>query len=327
MSAELRAGAVEGPAPAPHAPEEAPGAAPPGAAPAAAASGEVPVRLSLDESGEVLTVQMVTPDEVVVPLWRYETTRELRVVAAVIEIEGLQKHYHEVVAVADATFAVESGEIFGLLGSNGAGKTTTVECAQGLRSPTAGRVRVLGRDPRGEAAALRGRIGCQLQESRLPDHMKVWEALDLFASLTPGALDWRELMEQWGLAPKRNASFASLSGGQRQRLFIALALVSAPEVVFLDEMTTGLDPAARRVAWELIEEVRDRGTTVVLVTHFMDEAERLCDRVAVMDAGRIVATGHATGAGRRVRPLGARDLRQRRAGPGLAACRCPGRSR
>ena len=239
--------------------------------------------------------------------------------AAVIELEGLQKHYHEVVAVADATFAVESGEIFGLLGSNGAGKTTTVECAQGLRTPTAGRVRVLGRDPRGEAAALRGRIGCQLQESRLPEHMKVWEALDLFASLTPGAIDWRELMEQWGLAPKRNASFASLSGGQRQRLFIALALVSAPEVVFLDEMTTGLDPAARRVAWELIEEVRDQGTTVVLVTHFMDEAERLCDRVAVMDAGRIVALDTPRGAGRRARPLGARHLRQRRAGPGLAA--------
>jgi ABC-2 type transport system ATP-binding protein len=208
---------------------------------------------------------------------------------AVIEIDALQKRYHEVVAVAEATFAVEQGEIFGLLGSNGAGKTTTVECAQGLRAPTCGSVRVLGRDPRGEAAALRGRIGCQLQESRLPDHMKVWEALDLFASLTPGAVDWRGLMEQWGLAEKRTASFASLSGGQRQRLFIALALVSDPEVVFLDEMTTGLDPASRRVAWELIEQVRDRGTTVVLVTHFMDEAERLCDRVAVMDAGRIVA--------------------------------------
>ena len=190
----------------------------------------------------------------------------------------------------DISFAVEQGEIFGLLGSNGAGKTTTVECVQGLRTPTAGTVRVLGPGPaRPTPRALRGRIGCQLQESRLPDHLRVWEALDLFASLTPGATDWRELLEQWGLGEKRNASFSSLSGGQRQRLFIALALVSDPEVVFLDEMTTGLDPAARRVAWDLIEQIRDRGTTVVLVTHFMDEAERLCDRVAVVDAGRIIA--------------------------------------
>lgn len=207
----------------------------------------------------------------------------------VITVRGLRKVYRHVVAVDDVSFEVRRGEIFGLLGSNGAGKTTSVECVQGLRTPTAGEVRVLGRDPRGEAAALRGRLGCQLQESRLPDHLKVWEALDLFARLTPGAADWTVLLEQWGLAEKREASFASLSGGQRQRLFIALALVSDPEVVFLDEMTTGLDPAARRVAWQLIERIRDRGTTVVLVTHFMDEAERLCDRVAVMDAGRVVA--------------------------------------
>lgn len=208
---------------------------------------------------------------------------------SIIACEHLRKQYGHVVAVEDVSFQVEKGEIFGLLGSNGAGKTTTVECVQGLRSPTSGRVRVLGKDPRTEAAGLRGRIGCQLQESRLPDHLKVWEALDLFASLTARAPDWRILLEQWGLEAKRNATFASLSGGQRQRLFIALALVSRPEVVFLDEMTTGLDPAARRVAWELIEQVRDCGTTVVLVTHFMDEAERLCDRIAVVDAGRIVA--------------------------------------
>jgi len=207
----------------------------------------------------------------------------------IIDCEHLRKQYGHVVAVEDISFQVEKGEIFGLLGSNGAGKTTTVECVQGLRSPTGGRVRVLGRDPVKDAAALRGRIGCQLQESRLPDHLKVWEALDLFASLTVRAPDWRILLDQWGLEAKRNATFASLSGGQRQRLFIALALVSRPEVVFLDEMTTGLDPAARRIAWELIEQVRDSGTTVVLVTHFMDEAERLCDRIAVVDAGRIVA--------------------------------------
>ena len=207
----------------------------------------------------------------------------------VIVCEHLEKRYRHVTAVADASFEVERGEIFGLLGSNGAGKTTTVECVQGLRSPTSGRVEVLGKDPRAEATALRGRIGCQLQESRLPDHLKVWEALNLFASLTPRAPDWRILLEQWGLEDKRNATFSSLSGGQRQRLFIALALVSQPDVVFFDEMTTGLDPAARRVAWELIEQVRQRGTTVVLVTHFMDEAERLCDRVAVVEAGRVVA--------------------------------------
>ena len=207
----------------------------------------------------------------------------------VVVCEHLAKRYRHVTAVADASFTVEEGEIFGLLGSNGAGKTTTVECVQGLRAPTSGRVEVLGKDPRKDAAALRGRIGCQLQESRLPDHLKVWEALDLFASLTPGAPDWRILLEQWGLGEKRNATFSSLSGGQRQRLFIALALVSQPDVVFLDEMTTGLDPAARRIAWQLIEQVRDRGTTVVLVTHFMDEAERLCDRVAVVDAGRVIA--------------------------------------
>ncbi|MCJ7604568.1 MAG: ABC transporter ATP-binding protein, partial [Dehalococcoidales bacterium] len=143
--------------------------------------------------------------------------------------------------------------------------------------------------PQTEARALRQLIGSQLQESALPDRIKVWEALDLFASVTPDALDWHTLLDQWGLAEKRKSSFASLSGGQRQRLFIALALVNNPKVVFLDEMTTGLDPAARRVAWNLIQSIRERGTTVVLVTHFMEEAEKLCDRVAVVDKGRIIA--------------------------------------
>ena len=222
----------------------------------------------------------------------------------VISVEHLRKVYgHRVVAVDDVSFEVEPGEVFGLLGSNGAGKTTTVECVQGLRTATAGVVRVLGKDPVRHAGDLRGRLGCQLQESRLPDHLKVWEALDLFASLAPGAADWRALLDQWGLAAKRGASFASLSGGQRQRLFIALALVSSPEVVFLDEMTTGLDPAARRVAWDLIGQVRDRGTTVVLVTHFMDEAERLCDRVAVVDGGNIIALDTPRGLVARYDPL------------------------
>jgi ABC-2 type transport system ATP-binding protein len=223
---------------------------------------------------------------------------------SVITVEHLRKVYgHHVVAVDDVSFEVERGEIFGLLGSNGAGKTTTVECVQGLRTPTAGTVRVLGKDPRTHARDLRGRMGCQLQESRLPDHLKVWEALDLFSSLAPGSVDWQTLIEQWGLGEKRNASFSNLSGGQRQRLFIALALVSSPEVVFLDEMTTGLDPAARRVAWDLIEKIRDRGTTVVLVTHFMDEAERLCDRVAVVDKGKVIALDTPRGLVVRYDPL------------------------
>jgi ABC-2 type transport system ATP-binding protein len=209
----------------------------------------------------------------------------------VVTCRGLRKVYREVVAVDGATFSVARGEIFGLLGPNGAGKTTTVECLQGLRRAEAGEVRVLGLDPQRQSAELRRRIGSQLQQSALPDHIKVWEALDLFASLTPGGRDWRVVMEEWGLGEKRAAPFHSLSGGQKQRLFVALALVNEPEVVFLDEMTTGLDPAARRDAWDLIRQMRDRGTTVVLVTHFMEEAERLCDRVAIVDRGRIVATG------------------------------------
>jgi len=199
------------------------------------------------------------------------------------------------VAAHAVTFDVAQGEIFGLLGRNGAGKTTTVECLQGLRRPDAGRIRVLGLDPTTDAAKLRRRIGSQLQESALPDRLKVWEALDLFASLSRAPMDSGRLLEQWGLEEKRNSAFASLSGGQRQRLFVALALLNDPEVVFLDEMTTGLDPAARRVAWELIRAVAERGTTVVLVTHFMDEAERLCDRVAVMSGGTLVALGTPRG--------------------------------
>ncbi len=211
-------------------------------------------------------------------------------VKPIIEVQNLRKVYKTTVAVDDISFEVIEGEIFGLLGPNGAGKTTTVECLQGLRHPDSGTIKVLGLDPRHEAQALRRRIGSQLQESALPDRIKVWEALDLFASVTPDALDWHVLLNQWGLAEKRKASFSSLSGGQRQRLFIALALVNNPKVVFLDEMTAGLDPAARRVAWDLIRAIRDRGATVVLVTHFMDEAEKLCDRVAIVDQGKIVAS-------------------------------------
>lgn len=211
--------------------------------------------------------------------------------APVVTVDKLEKRYGDVVAVRDVTFEVCSGEIFGILGPNGSGKTTTVECLQGLRSFDGGTVRVLGLDPAHEAGALRHRIGAQLQESALPDRMRVWEALELFSSLRPGGAHWETVMEEWGLTAKRDAAFASLSGGQQQRLFIALALVNGPEVVFLDEMTTGLDPAARREAWGLIDRVRDRGTTVVLVTHFMDEAERLCDRVVVIDDHTVIASG------------------------------------
>jgi ABC-2 type transport system ATP-binding protein len=208
---------------------------------------------------------------------------------AVIEVNNLRKRYGSHVAVEDVSFQVRRGEIFGLLGRNGAGKTTTVECLQGLRRADGGRVRVLGLDPQRHTQQLRRRIGCQLQEAALPDRLRVWEALDLFASLASAGTDWRVLMDQWGLADKRTASFASLSGGQRQRLFVALALVNDPEVVFLDELTQGLDPAARRVAWGLIRAIRQRGATVVLVTHYMDEAEQLCDRIAVVEGGRVVA--------------------------------------
>jgi ABC-2 type transport system ATP-binding protein len=213
----------------------------------------------------------------------------------IISVQNLRKTYGKTIAVDDISFEVAEGEIFGLLGPNGAGKTTTVECLQALRHPDAGNIRVLGMDPRTEAQALRRRIGSQLQESALPDRIRVWEALDLFASVAPKPLDWRVLLEQWGLADKRKASFSSLSGGQKQRLFIALALVNNPELVFLDEMTAGLDPAARRVAWDLMRKIRNRGATVVLVTHFMNEAENLCDRVAIIDHGKIIAADSPQG--------------------------------
>ncbi|HEX6219880.1 MAG TPA: ABC transporter ATP-binding protein [Acidimicrobiia bacterium] len=209
----------------------------------------------------------------------------------VISVSHLSKSYGNLVAVSDVSFEVYEGEIFGLLGPNGAGKTTTVECVQGLRVPDSGAAEVLGLDPHTQGDRLRPLIGSQLQESSLPQRLKVWEALDLFSSLLPGGGPWGEVIEQWGLTEKADASFGSLSGGQRQRLLVALALINQPKVVFLDEMTTGLDPAARRATWQLIGRIRDAGTTVVLVTHFMDEAERLCDRLAVVNRGSLVAAG------------------------------------
>ena len=208
-----------------------------------------------------------------------------------IHLRQLRKRYGGVLAVDDVSFDVERGEIFGIIGPNGSGKTTTVECLQGLRLADGGLIEVFGLDPRTSARALRHRVGSQLQESALPERIRVWEALDLFAAMSPRSRDWASTAREWGLDEKRNAAFASLSGGQRQRLFVALALVNQPDLVFLDEMTTGLDPVARRDAWDVIRQVRERGTTVVLVTHFMDEAEALCDRVAIFRSGRVVDVG------------------------------------
>jgi ABC-2 type transport system ATP-binding protein len=207
----------------------------------------------------------------------------------IIQIQHLRKTYGTTVAVDDISFDVQPGEIFGIVGPNGAGKTTTVECLVGLRRPTSGQINLLGLDPTRQERDLRQRIGVQLQQAALPEDIKVWEALDLFASFYQHPTDWKPLLDTWGLAEKRNARFSNLSGGQKQRLFIALALVNDPEIVFLDEITTGLDPQARHNTWELVEKLREHGKTVVLVTHFMDEAERLCDRVAVIDHGHLIA--------------------------------------
>jgi ABC-2 type transport system ATP-binding protein len=209
--------------------------------------------------------------------------------AAMITVDHLRKAYGHTVAVDDVSLSVESGEIFGILGPNGAGKTTTVECIQGLRSTDAGTIRVLGLDPTTEGAELRQRIGSQLQDSALPGRLTVAESLELFAAFARSPVDRDELLARWRLQEQRDQAFDSLSGGQRQRLFIALAFVNSPELVFLDELTQGLDPQARRATWDLIREIRHDGTTVVLVTHFMDEAEHLCDRVAVVDDGRVIA--------------------------------------
>ena len=207
----------------------------------------------------------------------------------VIQVEHLRKEYNSVVAVDDVSFEVEQGEIFGMVGPNGAGKTSTVECIEGLRAKSSGSIRVMGFDPQRERYDLRPHIGVQLQQSALQDKLKVWEALDLYASFYPRSVDQNALLERVGLTEKRNARFAKLSGGQKQRVFIALALVHDPEIVFLDELTTGLDPQARRSMWEMVREIRERGKTVFLITHSMEEAERLCDRVAIVDHGHLVA--------------------------------------
>lgn len=208
---------------------------------------------------------------------------------AVITVEHLRKSYGRTAAVADVSFSVERGEIFGILGRNGAGKTTTVECVQGLRMADGGSIRVLGLDPATQAAELRQRVGSQLQDSSLPARMTVAESVELFAAFARNPVDRDELITRWRLEEQRDQAFDGLSGGERQRLFIALAFVNSPELVFLDELTQGLDPQARRATWDLIRELQRGGTTVVLVTHFMDEVEHLCDHVAVIDDGSVIA--------------------------------------
>jgi ABC-2 type transport system ATP-binding protein len=207
----------------------------------------------------------------------------------VIRVSGIRRTYGELVAVDDVSFEVQDGEIFGLIGPNGAGKTTTMECVEGLHPPDRGSISVLGLDPFRDPYRLQERIGVQLQQAQLQKRIKVWEAVHLWASLyRRRATDGDRLLEQLGLVEKRNAWFMTLSGGQKQRLFIALALINEPEVVFLDELTTGLDPQSRRAIWELVRGIRDRGKTVFLTTHLMEEAERLCDRVAILEHGRII---------------------------------------
>jgi len=207
----------------------------------------------------------------------------------VIEVTSLHKAYGATVAVEDVSFSINEGEIFGILGPNGAGKTTTMECMSGLRVPGSGTIGVLGLDPQRDRHTIRELVGVQLQEGSMPPKLTVRELLDLFASFYANSADAGELLELLGLTGKRDDYYKRLSGGQKQRLSIALALIGNPKVAILDELTTGLDPQARRETWSLIEGVRDRGVTIVLVTHFMDEAERLCDRVALIDSGRVIA--------------------------------------
>ncbi len=231
-------------------------------------------------------------------MWRWGGSREPDAMS-VIEVTELRKSYGGRAVVDGVSFAVEEGEIFGILGPNGAGKTTTVECVEGLRVPDAGRVRVTGLDPVADHARVARVLGAQLQQSELQPKLTVREALELYASFYPDPLDWAPLAERLGLTAKLTSRFGKLSGGQKQRLFIALALIGNPRVVVLDELTTGLDPRARRDTWALIEDVRNSGVTVLLVTHFMEEAQRLCDRIAVIDKGRVAALDTPAGLIRR----------------------------
>jgi ABC-2 type transport system ATP-binding protein len=219
--------------------------------------------------------------------------------ASVIQVSGLTKRYGTLTALSNVSVEVRDGEIFGLIGPNGAGKTTAMECIEGLRVPDAGRISVLGLDPIRDVAALQRRIGVQLQEAQLQKRIKVREAMRLWSAVYRTTADGSQLLEQLGIAAKSNDWFMTLSGGQKQRLFIALALIHDPELVFLDELTTGLDPQARRAIWDLVRGIQNRGKTVFLTTHLMEEAERLCDRVAIIDHGRIVDVDSPEGLVRR----------------------------
>src|SRR5580698_2632649 len=224
-----------------------------------------------------------------------------------VEITHLRKTYGALVAVDDVSLSVAEGEIFGILGPNGAGKTTTVECAIGLRTPDAGKIRLLGLDPAKDRDEIHKVVGVQLQTDMQPDKLRVVEIIDMYRSFYPDPIDVSDLLDVLGLTAKRTSYYKSLSGGQRQRLSVALALIGRPKIAVLEEMTTGLDPQARRDAWELIDGIRDRGTTILLVTHFMEEAERLCDRVALIDGGRVVALD--TPAALAVRASGGKTVR------------------
>jgi ABC-2 type transport system ATP-binding protein len=250
-----------------------------------------------------------------------------------VEIAHLRKAYGSLVAVDDISLSVAEGEIFGILGPNGAGKTTTVECAVSLRSPDSGTIRLLGLDPQADRAQVHEIVGVQLQASAFPAKLRVGEILEEYRSFYRRPADVTELVEALGLAGQRRDFYRSLSGGQRQRLSVVLALIGGPKIAVLDEMTTGLDPQARRDAWQLIEKVRDRGVTIVLVTHFMEEAERLCDRVALIDSGHLAAldtpaglTAQAPG-GQRVRflPSGPFDARLLAGLPEVTAVQRDGR--
>lgn len=209
----------------------------------------------------------------------------------VVEVSNLRKAYGKTIAVDDLSLAVNEGEIFAMVGPNGAGKTTTIECIEGLRKPDSGLLRVLGLDPQQQERSLRLKVGTQLQQAQLPDRLTVGEIFDLFASFYPDPADWQTLLDRLGLQEKTHAYYAKLSGGQQQRVSIGLALINKPQLVFFDELTTGVDPQARHAIWDLVSEIKAEGRTVFMTTHLMEEAEKLCDRVAIIDHGRITALG------------------------------------
>ncbi len=211
--------------------------------------------------------------------------------AAIIQVENLTKKYDDVEALCGVSFQVREGEVFGLLGPNGAGKTTTVEILEGMRTPDSGRVSVCGLDPQRSGPSFKQEIGAVLQSTALPEKMRVAEAVSLFASFYSRRRNTSDLLRRFGLAEKRNAFYMHLSGGQKQRLALALALVNEPRVIFLDEPTAGLDPQVRREMYDIIEELQREKKTILLTTHYIEEAERLCDRVAIIDHGRVIALG------------------------------------